>query len=758
MGFAALLAPGRVVTTARPGGVVIPMMPVLVLAAGLSAPVPADSVKRPGGRPTVTAVTAEAGSVKVDGVLDDPVWRLARPVSGFVQSEPDEGRPASEDTEVWVAYDKTNLYVAAYLHDRDPAKLVVNDIKKDFSETDQDDFEILLDTFGDRQNGYVFMTNPEGARSDKQVANEGRETNTSWDAVWHVKTKIVADGWIAEFAIPFRSLRFDPQAGHRWGVNFSRRIRRRNEITFWAPVPRAFNLARVSLAGELDGLQFPGAGRNLRVKPYLAARTVRETGGPSFDQSGDAGLDLKAGIGSGLTLDATVNPDFAQVEADEQQVNLTQFSQFFPEKREFFLENSGIFYVGDAARNNRVTTVPTPDEDMLLFFSRRIGLDDDGRTIGIPAGLRLTGKTGGLTLGALSMQEKATRTSRATNYSVFRIRRSTTRGNDFGLLFMNRQATDTSGDWNRVLGADANLRFIRKLDWNSYLVGTDAPGTGRGQYTWRSSLNYESNFFHGKAGVLQVGEGFRNDLGYYRRTGVRKYLFDIGFRPRPAAMKRLGVREMHPHIVWNIYHDLHGRSIAHNLHSGYTFFMSNGAFFELSANPNRQVIDRPFSIDTRVAPIPAGKYDWTEFMFYGSSDPSRVVAASLRAIGGGLWSGSQKTINLSATFRPNYRFRLTGGVVRTAADLDRPDGARFTATLYTMRTNYSFTTNMFVDALAQYDPARHLLNANVRFNLIHHPLSDLFLVFNEQRLSVPGEAPVPPGRSVIVKFTQMMAF
>ena len=719
-----------------------------------------DTVTRRGplDRPSVTAIPAPAQSIRIDGVLDDPIWRDAHPVAGFVQSEPSEGQPASEPTEVRVAYDSRNLYVAAYLHDREPGRLVVNDIKKDFKEEDQDDFEILLDTFDDRQNGYVFITNPAGAKADRQVANEGREVNTSWDAAWTVKTKVVADGWIAEFAIPFRSLRFDPAAGHRWGINFSRRIRRRNEITFWAPVPRAYNLTRVSLAGTLEGLTFQNAGRNIRIKPYLAGRTVRETGGIGFNQTADLGLDVKAGIGAGLIVDATVNPDFAQVEADEQQVNLTQFSQFFPEKREFFLENSGIFYVGDAARNNRVTTTPTPDEDLLLFFSRRVGLDRNGRTISIPAGLRLTGKTGGFTVGALSMQTKATLGSRATNYGVFRLRRNLGGGTDIGMTFLNRQATDTSGDYNRVFGGDANIRFFHKLDWNSYLVGTDAPGNARGQYAWRTSLNYESNFFHGKAGILQIGEGFRDDLGYYRRTAARKYLFDIGLRPRPQWARRHGIREMHPHIVWNFYENLAGQSIAYNMHTGYTFFMSNGAFFELSWNPNRQVIATPFEISHEVSPIPAGRYDWNEYQFYGSTDPSRAVSGSLRAITGGLWSGRQKTINLSVTVRPNYRFRAIGGVVRTAADLDQPAGRHFTATLYTMRANYSFTTNMFLDALGQYDPDRHLLNANVRFNLIHHPLSDLFVVFNEQRISVPGDPYVAPGRSVIVKFTQMLGF
>ncbi|MFN0180589.1 MAG: DUF5916 domain-containing protein [Gemmatimonadales bacterium] len=715
-----------------------------------------DTGRREPSRPVIEArkITER---IRLDGVLDEEGWQAARPVSGFVQSEPREGEGATEATEVRVLYDERTLFIGAHLKDGDPSKLIVNDIKKDFREEDQDDFEVLLDTFGDRTNGYVFITNPEGAKADRQVANEGREINTSWDAVWSVATRITEDGWVAEMAIPLRSLRFDP-GRDRWGINFSRRIRRKNEVTFWAPVPRAYNLARVSLAGELIGLSLQGGGRNIRVKPFLAGRTTRETGGLRFDEQVDGGADLKIGIAGGLTLDATVNPDFAQVEADEQQVNLTQFGQFFPEKREFFLENSGIFYVGDAARNNRVVLTPTPDEDLLLFFSRRIGLDKNGQTIQIPAGVRLTGQLGGFTIGALSMQTEAVRANRATNYAVFRLRRSIGAGNDIGLIAMNRQATDTAGDYNRVYGIDANIRFLRKVDWNSYLVGTSTPGRDGGQYALRTSLNYDGNFVHAKGGVLQIGDGFQDDLGFNRRTGVRKYFTDFGIRPRPAWLQRRGVRELHPHIVWDFYQPVAGgRLVAKRLHTGQTFFFQSGAFLELSWNPNLQAITTPFRISPRIAPIPAGRYEWSDWQLFASTNQSKPLALSGRATVGGLWSGQQKTVNATVTVRPNHRFRMATTLQRTAATLDVP-AARFTATLISVRANYSFTTRMFLDALTQYDPESRLFNANLRLNLIHHPLSDLYLVLNEQRLSVPDQPDVAPGRSVIIKFTQMLSF
>ncbi len=728
------------------------LLPRLVLAA--VAPDSTAPLKRTA--PVITAVRAEA-PVRVDGSLDEEAWGRAPVARGFVQSEPSTGADASEVTEVRVVYDANTLYIGAYLHDREPAKLVVNDIRKDFKEEDQDDFEVILDTFRDRRNGYVFVTNVEGARADRQVANEGREINTNWDAVWTVKTRRMADGWVAEMAIPFRALRFDAVAGQPWGINFSRRIRRKNEITFWAPIPREYALTRLSLAGTLEGLHPEGASRDLRVKPYALARSVRATGGTEFGSSGDAGLDIKARVTPGLTLDATVNPDFAQVEADEQQVNLTQFSQFFPEKREFFLENSGVFYVGDAARNNRVQAPPTPDEDLLLFFSRRIGLTKTGTPITIPGGLRVTGKAGGFGVGAMAMRTADMPGLPASTYSTLRLRRNIGNGTDVGIIAMSREGSRT-GDWNRVGGFDANIRFRGKLDWNSFAMTTRTPGKDGGQYTWRTSLNYEGRFFHGKAATLTLGDGFQDDLGYYKRTSVRKWFFDTGIRPRSEWLRAHGIREWHPHVTWNYYEGLDGRPIGKNLHSGSTFFFNSGAFTELSINPRFEYITAPFRLNranANAAPIAAGGYAWNEWMLKWTTDLSRPLALHLTGTTGGLWTGQQRTVSTTLTMRPSYRFRVSAGVQQSRITLDRPVEA-FDVTLLTGRTNYSFTTNMFLDALAQYDPHSHLFNANVRFNVIHHPLSDLFIVYNEQRMTTL-DSHVAPGRSIVVKFTQMFA-
>ncbi|MEO6444034.1 MAG: DUF5916 domain-containing protein [Gemmatimonadaceae bacterium] len=703
------------------------------------------------------------GPIRVDGVLDESVWKSPRPATDFVQSEPFTGQPATEKTEVWIAFDNDNLYVAAYMHDRDPQNLIVNDIKKDFKEEDQDTFELLLDTFGDRRNGYVFSTNPEGARHDRQVALEGREVNQSWDAVWDVKTRRAGDGWTAEIRIPFRALRFDASADPVWGVNFSRRMRHRNEVDFWSPVPRSYNLNRVSLAGDLTGLRTGSAGRDLRIKPYIAEHTVRPLGttavpSPGYRSAVDVGVDLRAAITSGLTLDATIHPDFGQAEADEQQVNLTQFSLFLPEKRDFFLENSGIFYVGDAARNNRVNPTPTPDEDNLLFFSRRVGLNAAGEPTSIDGGLRLTGKfSESMRVGLMSVQERGTSTSPAVNSTVFRLRQNLGRvGNDLGLFIMQRTHTNGPEYQNRVYGVDKNLRLPGNFDWNSYVVRTETPGITKGDYAWRSTINHDGNFFHVKTGAMQLGPGFRNELGYYRRVDNRKYLLETGIRPRSPWLREHGIRELHPHIGWDYQEGLDGRINSKNLHSGNSWFFNNGAVFEISANPMYNRLERPFKPNPKMAaPIPAGGYGWSTWQLYGTSDQSRLLSSDVRVIWGGLYTGTQRTVNGSVTVRPSYRFKATFGVQRTEAELDLPQ-AKFTNSLYTLRANYSFTTNMFLNALSQFDPTTKAFNANVRFNLIHHPLSDLFIVYNDQRILTP-DSPIP-GRAIIMKFTQMIAF
>jgi hypothetical protein len=710
------------------------------------------------GRAVITAIQAQA-PVRIDGALDDEVWQRAAPISGFVQSEPAEAQPATQQTEVRMAFDRDNLYIAAFCRDSEMGNLVITDIREDFEWGSQDTFQVVIDTFGDRNNGFIFSTNPEGARADEQITNEGREVNTSWDAVWNVRTRRLDDGWTVEMEIPFKSLRFNEGIEQIWGINFSRRIRRVNEVTYWSFVPRQFRISRVSLAGTLEGVVAGSSSRNFRIKPYVLGRSVRPTGGAEFAGDTEAGVDLKYGVTPSLTLDATLNPDFAQAEADEQQVNLTQFSIFYPEKRDFFLENSGIFFVGDASRSvvsGSTTTAPRLDTDLYYFFSRRIGLTPDGRPIPILGGARLSGAAGGVNVGLMTVQTRDTATTPNNNYTIARIRKGV-RNNSafFGGLFMTRQNTDVSGDYNRVFGLDTNIRLYGKVDLSAQYFNTFTPGVTRDTSSFRTSYLFETRQVYSNGTFVQIGKNFNDELGYYRRTGIRKYILDSGLRPRPRVLQRHGIREIQPHITWNYFTDFSGNYVARSFHTAFAFTGNDGSFVDISLQHSGDTLERPFRIHRGDPPIAPGVYKWTEFRTIARSDASRLFSVSANLAIGELWTGTQKTVSITATLKPNYRFRTALGLQRTAASLDQPD-IDFVTAIWTSRTNYSFNTNMFLDALLQYDIDQDLFNANVRFNLIHHPLSDLYVVYNEQKFTT--DHTTNAGRGVIVKFTQMFSF
>ncbi len=454
--------------------------------------------------------------------------------------------------------------------------------------------------------------------------------------------------------------------------------------------------------------------------------------------TGSAGVDVKAGLTPSLTLDATVNPDFAQAEADEQQVNLTQFSLFFPEKREFFLENSGIFYFGDIPRNQRQTSrFRPPEEDLLLFFSRRIGLTDDGEQVPLYGGLRLTGRAGGVGLGALSMQSEAhdgapARTtpspaSAATSSAPRTSAPSSCRG--------RRPAS--SGDFNRVVGADANFRVLKSLSLNGFAARSDTPDEDRGAdgVEGRGSAGRTAGCAP-QYSIMNVGEGFRADMGFVRRTGVTRHFVDWASFLQSEALQRHGIRQLEPHARAWIYVDPHGDLATREGHVALQVTWTRGTYLEYAFEPRAEAITSPFRIRPDVV-IPTGRYDWTQHLWVFQSDRSRAFSVASRVTHGGFWSGSQKNVQTSVLYRPNYRLFVDVGLQVTDIDLSEPD-ASFVTTLVNWRTGYSFTTNMFLDALVQYRSDIEQFSANLRFNLIHRPLSDFFVVYNEQQYTDGG--------------------
>jgi RluA family pseudouridine synthase len=711
------------------------------------------TLSSPDGRRQMQAIRAESPIV-IDGALDEEVWTRAEPATGFIQADPLEGQPATEITEVRIAYDADYLYIGALCRDSDPSGIVVNEIRKDFAGRDQDTLEVLLDTFADRRNGFVFSTNPEGAKADTQIANEGRDVNPNWDAVWWVEARKTADGWSAEFRIPFKTLRFEAGDGKTWGINFARRVRRKDELSYWSPVSRAYSIFRASSAGTLAGLPALRQGRNLRIKPFLATGAVRGIGERDFDRDLTAGVDIKAGITPSLTFDATINPDFAQAEADEQQVNLTQFSLFFPEKREFFLENAGIFYFGDIPRNARtVARFRPPEEDLLLFFSRRIGLSDAGAQLPLHGGVRLTGRAGGFTLGLMTMQSKQEDGRPSTNYTVVRVRRDLFRSSDIGAIILSREPNGDSGDFNRVVGVDTNFRFFRDLSINGFFATSESPGVTSDQDSAKASIGWEDSAKRLQASIMTIGEGFRDDLGFVRRTGVTRQFYDAAFFREPDVLRRWNIRRIEPHArVW-IYDDPSGQLVSRTGHIAQQTTWNNGSYMEYAFEPRVEAITRPFVVSPGVA-IPPGRYEWNQQLVLFEGDHSKALSGSIRYTFGGFWSGSQRNVQTSLLYRPTFRMVFDLGLQVTNISLELPK-AEFTTTLVNLRAGYSFSTNMFLDTLLQYRNDVKQFSANVRFNLIHRPLSDFFIVYNESQFT---DITQPAGRGLVVKYTQMFSF
>jgi hypothetical protein len=733
------------------------MLGLLVAAIPLRA---ADGgllqLQSPDGRRTVGAAESRT-PITLDGALEEEVWRVAEPAGDFIQAEPHEGTAATEATEVRIAYDDDALYIGVICHDANPSGLIINDIRKDFAAGDQDSFEVILDTFADRRNGFVFVVNAAGAKADTQIANEGRDVNTSWDAMWTVATKRGAAGWSAELRIPFKTLRFERGSDRPWGVNFSRRIRRKNEIDFWSPVPRVYNLYRAGLAGTLSGLPDASQGRNLRLKPWIGERATRGLGGDTFESGTHVGIDAKYGVTPSLTLDVTVKPDFAQAEADEQQVNLTQFDLYFPEKREFFLENSGMFYFGDIPRESRLGNArfAPPEEEVLLFFSRRIGLTDAGEEIPIAAGGRLTGRIGGTGVGAMTVQTQAADGREGDNYTVLRGRRDIMRNSDIGAIFLSRQSTGASTDRNEVAGVDANFRFMKALSINGFLAKSFTPGAIGGELAGKGSVTWNDNFLHTQYSLLTVGDDFRDDVGFIKRRGVRKHFADFGIRFRPEWWRKIGIRELHPHTRYNIYTDQSNQKVTHTNHVAMAWFFERGGYVELQWNPRFERITAPFQIRRDQAFAP-GSYGWNEFAFELETDHSRKVSGSALITSGGFWTGTQRTSKVGLLFRPSYHVTFDLALQRNDITLPVPMHD-FVTNLVTSRVGYAFNTRTFLDTLIQYNTDLKQLSANVRFDLIHRPLSDLFVVYNDQRLT-EQPTPVNTGRGLIVKYTHMLAF
>ena len=737
---------------------VVPTLLFPVFASAQSEPIDYDTARRERRLPAKRA----DGPVTLDGRFDEASWATAPIAKGFLQNDPLEGAPATFDTEVQLLYDDHALYIGVFAKDDQPGEIIVNELRKDFNTGNADGFSVVIDSFHDERNGYQFAINPGGAKWDAQMSNEGRDSNANWDGIWDVATRIGETGWYAEIEIPFKTLKFSPDALQTWGINFQRRLRRRNENSYWAPIRRIHQLTRVSMAGTVEGLQGLRPGANVRVKPY-ALGNFNKVSSSSTSNDYDGGLDVKYGVTTGLTWDFTVNTDFSQVEADEQQVNLTRFSLFFPEKRDFFLENSGVFQFGSGTaggggggggggvgggRQN-------VSQDMVFFFSRQIGLSDSGGAIPILAGTRLTGRTGAYSIGALNIQQQRKDASPSTNFTALRLRRNVLANSDVGVMLLNKDASGSA--YNRAAGADANFRFFRDLTFNFALAKTDSPsskvpGTGDDWYS-KSSFGYRDNFWETRGAYQTFGTRLNDEMGFVPRTGVDNGEYYIATHIRPKRF-RSWLRETNPHFQIENFaarHDGGLQSRYQDWHWPIT--LQNSTFIEVGVNTNVEVIDKPFLINSvRGVRVATGRYEFNEYFALANTNAGAPLSFNVRYGSGDFYDGYKRTYVLGGTWRLNghLNFALSDSV----NDINLAGGS-FVTNLVTGRINYYFSTKVFVNALVQYNTDTRQWSSNARLDIIHRPLSDIYLVYNERHDSRSGDL---ISRAVIAKMTYLLAF
>ncbi len=717
-----------------------------------------------------SAVSVEDAPTLDGNVLSDPMWAAATPVSGFRQSTPDEGQRATERTEVRVLVTADTIYFGVVCYERDPSSIIVSDSRRDSSMNDADSFQMVLDTFGDRQNGFVFGTTPAGQEYDGQVINEGTGRgglfgsaggggftrgsgsgfNLNWDGAWQVRTEVSEIGWSAEFAIPFRTIRYPPREDQSWGVNFQRNIRRRNETAYWAPLPRQYNLYRVSMAGQLAGVTAPiGVARNLQLTPYVIGEMVTRDATPDRGRLalGDTGADLKYSVTSGLTLDATYNTDFAQVEVDDEQINVDRFNLFFPEKRPFFLENAGAFTVnnsGPASGRNLGQTS--------LFFSRRIGISDTEQQIPILAGARLSGKVSDtVTVGFLNMQtEDVAGVATANNFTVARLRRDLPNRSSVGGLFVNRQATGRAAsgdDYNRTYAVDGRWGIGQNGLVQGFVGRTETPDLDGRDHALSISGTYSSERWRLISGYQENGEDFNPEVGFVRRTGFRKYDLGVSNTTRPEGF--LKYQELTPHVSFTRFWSFDGIMETSYLHMHYDGEFEDSSSAGVAYNMRSETVFTEFPVSG--IPIPPGRYDFNETTYSFTYNRAAPISFGLRALVGGFFGGDIVTVRPSISARHGETFNLSLSYSRN--DIDLPS-ASVTTNLTSVRVAYNFSPRLFAQSLLQHNDSADLWSINFRVGWLQDANTGLFFVYNETD-GIGSVVPSGAGRSVIVKFSYL---
>ena len=768
-----LLAAGTPPVSAAPQEPPAPRRGATPAIDGPPAPVaPATITRGADGGATVRAVRLDA-PLRLDGVLDEPIYAAVEPFGDFIQQAPDEGAPATEPTDAWIFFDDESIYVGARIHESVPESAwVANEMQRDsFQLINNDGFIVVFDTFYDRRNGFAFRVNPIGGFSDQQITDEGNP-NPDWNPVWDVRTGRFDGGWTVEMAIPFKSLRFRPGADQLWGVQLGRDIRSNYEEAYLTAVPISAGPGqfRLSVAGTLVGLEAPEGNRTFEIKPYaIGSLNTDRTVAPPVSNDGDAngGVDVKYGLTENLTADFTFNTDFAQVEVDEQQINLTRFSLFFPEKREFFLESQGIFDFGrvagfggfgGSARGNLAAApgVFGPGAAPTLFFSRRIGLDEAGRTVPILGGGRLTGKVGDFSVGAINIQTDDTSAADAasTNFSVLRIKRDILRRSRVGAIFTNRSVSVEGDGANQAYGLDGSFSFHDNLNLYGYYARTNTPGLEGDDESYQTAFSYEGDLYGLLVDHLLVGSHFNPEIGFMRRDDFRRSYVYTQFSPRPRGLA--AVRQFTWSGSLDYIENGAGQLETRILSGRFQTSFENSDSLSADIQQDYELLTEPFEITGDVT-LPVGGYEFRDFQVSYRMGPQRRLAGNLSLQHGEFFDGDITAVGYSrGRIEVTRQFAIEPSVSLNRITL--PQGA-FTARVAATRLTYTFTPRMFASALLQYNSTNNVLSTNVRLRWEYQPGSELFVVYNDQRDTWLNRGfPMLENRAFVVKLTRQFRF
>ena len=725
---------------------------------GAPVPVAPDVYSRDErGKITLRAVRL-TNPLIIDGQLDESIYETTAPIERFEQQVPREGAAATEATRAWLFFDDNNFYFSARMLDSQAERIVANEMRHDSVNifNGGDSMTLVLDTFYDKRNGVLFQTNPLGAQREQAIA-DGQYIE-SWNTVWNVKSSRFPGGWSTEMVIPFKSLRFRDAGPQIWGINFRRVIRWKNEYAGITPMPAAFGgsgLAQMQMAATLVGVTVPTRTHNIELKPYaVASSTTDLTAREPFrnDGTGDLGLDAKYGISRGLTADFTVNTDFAQIEEDLQQVNLTRFNLLFPEKRDFFLEGQGIFSFGGRSLAGRGSGGDS-DDVPIMFFSRQIGLSN-GRTIPVIGGGRVTGKAGTFDIAALNIETASDQTANvnATNFTAVRLRRDILRRSNIGIIATARNPTD--GTASMAVGADASFRLSQNNTLLGYYARTDVPGSGGQASSYRARYDYAGDRYGLSAEHLMVGAGFAPEVGYARRENFRRETASARFSPRLRGSKLVRQLTWQGTFTYDTDADV-TRVENRSVEGSFRTEFHTGDIASVSYVGEYELLPAAFRINnTPRVTVPQGGYDNQTLSASYSLANNHVVAGRFAVATAAFYDGTRQDASYSGRIAIAPQFAVEPSLSLSWVRLPYGD---FDARLLTSRVTYTPTTRLFVSSLMQYNVDARTLSTSLRFRWEYRPGSDMFLVYSDGRDSTRQGSNLA-NRTLAAKMTRLLRF